>query len=60
MTVKELNREQLNGLKQMYYENDNEESQLYYDKYELIPDYVIFEYYDGLEFNDDDIWRVFE
>ena len=60
MTVYDLNREQLNELKQSYSAQleDCGDGNSYYDliKTEDIPDEVIFNHYDGIIFSDDDFF----
>lgn len=65
MTVKELNREQLNELKQNYatqLTDCGEDEEVFGISYgelieaENIPDEVIFNHYDGISFTDDDFF----
>lgn len=60
MTVYDLNREQLNELKQSYSAQleDCGDGNSYYDliKAEDIPDEIIFNHYDGIIFSDDDFF----
>lgn len=60
MTVYDLNREQLNELKQSYSAQleDCGDGNSYYDliKAEDIPDDIIFNHYDGTIFSDDDFF----
>ena len=61
MTVRELNRDQLNELKEAYAIQLKQYGDISYE--ELInahdtPDDVIFEYYDGTIFTEDDFFDV--
>lgn len=59
MTVKELNREQLNELKQAYAFQLKEDCDMSYEELvntTTIPDDVIFEHYDGIIFTEDDFF----
>lgn len=61
MTVRELNREQLNELKQNYATQlaECKGDEISYGELvesESIPDEVIFNHYDGIDFTDDDFF----
>lgn len=66
MDVTELNRDQLNELKQNYLEVLNESGEhgevvgVSYNELanadEIVPDDVIFDYYDGIIFSEDDFF----
>lgn len=56
MTVYELNNDQLNELKEHYFYNDCEESQLYYNCASDIPDFVICEWYSAFTFTEEDFF----
>ena len=59
MTVKELNREQLNELKQAYAYQLKEDCDMSYEDLvntTNIPDDVIFEHYDEINFTEDDFF----
>lgn len=59
MTVKELNRNQLEGLKQNYLSQTKEGDVSYgelIDADNLVPDEVVFEYYAGVTFVEEDFF----
>ena len=57
-TVYDLNRDELNELKNSFYWQDETQDILEnaFTSQEEIPDYIIFEHYDGLCFVDDDFY----
>ena len=62
MTVRELNREQLNELKSAYYYSDDYDAKIVLENglpilfTGDIPDRVIFAVYDGINFTEDDFF----
>ena len=61
MTVRELNRDQLNELKEAYAIQLKQYGDISYEELinaHKIPDDVIFEHYDGTSFTEDDFFDV--
>lgn len=56
MLSNELNFDELQELKERYYYDNNENCQEYYDFWMNIPDFVIIQWYDGIEFVKDDFF----
>ena len=50
MTVYELNKYELEELKETYFYDNNGDCQLYYEFWQDIPDFVIIDWYSGVEF----------
>jgi hypothetical protein len=62
MTIKDLDKQQLTQVKQAYFAENHEN--MSYDDLEmintLVSDEEIFEAFEGVNFVDDDFWKVFE
>lgn len=56
MNVRELDQNQLDELREAYYFLNNENCQEKYEFWALIPNSIIIDYYDGVDFVPDDFW----
>ena len=56
MTSYDLNKFELEELKETYFYDNNEECQLYYEYWFDIPDFVIQDFYSGINFVKDDFF----